>query len=416
MNVVIVNDNAHVNGGAAKLAIMEAAGLAERGHRVIFVCAIRPVDPLLLQWDIEIVCSEQFDLFANPNPLQAFVQGWWNFKAARMMEGVLQNLDRLETVIHLHVWSRALSSSVVRVAVEARMPPICTLHDFMLACPTATFFLHPQQEICRLRPLSASCIATQCDTRNYAQKLWRVGRQVIQEKVGHLPEGLSDFIFHSELARDVMRPYLPTDSKLHPLTVYIEAERNEPADPSKSETFVYLGRLVREKGVLLLARCAAAEEVPVLFVGSGALADEIMAINPAATITGWVDHAQMIQHLRGARALVFPSLWYETLGLVVLEAAAQGIPSIVPDTSAARELVIDGVTGLHFRRGDEEDLRAKMRQLQNEELASSLGRAAYDSFWASDYPSRDAHIRSLEAIYQSVLERSRDQRFAEVAV
>jgi glycosyltransferase involved in cell wall biosynthesis len=96
-------------------------------------------------------------------------------------------------------------------------------------------------------------------------------------------------------------------------------------------------------------------------------------------------------------------LWYETLGLVVLEAAANGIPSIVPDTSAAREIVIDGVTGLHFRGGDEQDLRAKMRLLQDPELAATLGRAAYDRFWSSDFAHRDAHLVALEAIYAKLL-------------
>ena len=40
VNVVIINDNAHVNAGAAKVAIQEAVGLADRGHRIYFVCAV----------------------------------------------------------------------------------------------------------------------------------------------------------------------------------------------------------------------------------------------------------------------------------------------------------------------------------------------------------------------------------------
>jgi glycosyltransferase involved in cell wall biosynthesis len=401
----MINDNAHINGGAAKLAIMEAAGLAERGHRVFFVCAVVPVDPALLHPRIEVVCSEQYDLIANPNRLEGFVQGWWNLKAQRMIDQLIEQLDRRETVVHLHVWGRALSSSVAREAILARMPTVCTLHDFMLACPTGTFFLHPQQDICHLRPLSLACATCNCDTRSYPQKLWRVGRQVIQEHFGLIPSGLSDFIVHSALAHEIMAPYLPEGSSVHALTAYIESDRHPPAEPGENRNFVYLGRLVREKGVSLLARCAAAECLPLLFVGSGPLEADVRAIYPEAVVTGWVDRGAMLSHLRAARALVFPSLWYETLGLVVLEAAANGVPSIVPDTSAARELVIDGVTGLHFKRGDEEDLRMKMRQMQDLGFASALGRAAYDKFWASDYPSRDAHIASLENIYRIMIEK-----------
>jgi glycosyltransferase involved in cell wall biosynthesis len=313
-------------------------------------------------------------------------------------------MDRSDTIIHLHIWSRALSASTVRATLDSDIPVICTLHDFTLACPNATFFNHTSQQICHLRPLSAACLLTNCDTRSYSQKLWRVGRQFIQKQIGHAPDGLKHFIAHSELASEVIQPYLPPDCTIHKLPIYIESTPCAPAHPETNETFVYLGRLVREKGVLLAASSAAANDVPLTFVGSGPLAEQIRAAYPKAIITGWVDHATSVEHLRKARALIFPSLWYETLGLVVLEAAAHGIPSLVPDTSAAREVVLDGVTGLHFKSGDELDLRARMNQLQDADLVRTLGRAAYDHFWSSDYSSLKAHISSLEAIYQKVLQ------------
>jgi glycosyltransferase involved in cell wall biosynthesis len=404
VNVIIVNDNAHVNGGAAKVAIQEAVGLAQRGHRICFVCAVAPIAQELIHPNIEICCTFQHDLKANPNSASAFAQGWWNTKAAELMRKLIGKLTASETIIHLHVWSRALSASVLKVAVDSRLPLICTLHDFILACPSGTFFNHKRQEICELTPLSASCILANCDTRSYPQKLWRVGRQVIQKHLCAAPSGIRHVITHSTLAADVMQAYLPSDCTTHRLPIYSENARLAPARPERTLNLVYLGRLVREKGVLLAAKAAAAEAMPITFVGSGPLEEQIKAIYSRAHVTGWVDHASSIRFVRQARALIFPSLWYETLGLVVLEAAAHGIPSLVPDRSAARELVLDGITGLHFRSGDEADLRAKLRQLQDPELVRTLGRAAYERFWSSDYCSLSAHISWLEAIYRLVFE------------
>ena len=404
MNVIIINDTAHLNGGAAKVAIEEAAGLAECGHHIYFVCAVQPVAQKLIHPNITVSSTEQHDLISNPNRLEAFAQGWWNGKAARLTRQLLSSLRKSETVIHLHVWSRALSVSPVRAALDSEFPVITTLHDFGLACPGATFFNHPRQEICHLRAMSCACVLTNCDTRSYTQKLWRVGRQIIQEQIGRAPAKMTHVIVHSQLAHETMRPYLPPECTIHSLPIYVDGTQHSPAHPEASDSLVYLGRLVREKGVLLAARAAAAEDIPLTFVGSGPLAEEIQAAYPKSVITGWVDQANSVQYLRKARALIFPSLWYETFGLVVLEAAAHGIPSVVPDTSAARDLVIDGVTGLHFKSGDESDLRARMRQLQNGDLVRTLGRAAYDSFWASEHCSLDTHISSLEAIYRKVLQ------------
>jgi hypothetical protein len=45
MHIVVVSDFAHVNGGAAQVAIGSARALAAAGTRVSFACAVPPVDP-----------------------------------------------------------------------------------------------------------------------------------------------------------------------------------------------------------------------------------------------------------------------------------------------------------------------------------------------------------------------------------
>jgi glycosyltransferase involved in cell wall biosynthesis len=404
MNIVLINDNAHINGGAAKIAIMNAFDLACRGHFVFFLCALMPIAAELIHPNIKVICTEQYEILSDPNRLRASAQGWWNFKAGRVADELFDSLNASETVVHLHTWAKALSSSVTRAAIKRNFPIVCTLHDFMLACPTGTLFNHPKQEICRLTPMSVACLGTQCDARSYSQKLWRVGRQLIQERVGYIPRGISNFIVHSELVSDVMRPHLPEGSTIHSVPSYFDGVKREPASPGEYDRFVYLGRLVREKGVRMLAKCAWSERVPMIFVGSGEMADEVKAIYPDATVTGWMSREKSLTYLRASRALIFPSLWYETLGLVVLEAAANGIPSIVPRSSAAKELVDDGITGLHFNSGDEEDLQSKMRLLKDPKLASRLGRAAYDAFWSESSARSRSHLESLEMVYRKALE------------
>jgi glycosyltransferase involved in cell wall biosynthesis len=92
--------------------------------------------------------------------------------------------------------------------------------------------------------------------------------------------------------------------------------------------------------------------VDVRFIGDGPLKDELMRVAPSVTVTGWQTPSEAHELMRQSRALVLPSLWYETQGLVVAEASAMGVPVIVPSTSAAREWVEDGVTGLIFKGGD----------------------------------------------------------------
>jgi glycosyltransferase involved in cell wall biosynthesis len=54
--------------------------------------------------------------------------------------------------------------------------------------------------------------------------------------------------------------------------------------------------------------------------------------------------------------VVIPSIWWETGPLTVGEAFQHGRPVICSDMGGMSEKVMDGVNGLHFRRGDPDDL------------------------------------------------------------
>ena len=218
-----------------------------------------------------------------------------------------------------------------------------------------------------------------------------------------MPAEVKHYISLSRLSQDVLVPFLPKDLHLHQVANSIEAEQAPPVDVSQSQTFSFVGRLSPEKGPLLLAKCAKQLGLDVLFVGDGPLQEELANIAPQAQFTGWLSSAQARAHLRKSRALVFPSLWYETQGLVVAEALSLGIPVIVPSTSAAREWVEDEVTGLIFRGGDVDDLAKQIQRLRNDpELASALGREGYKRYWRQ--PATLAlHCQQLERTYRQIL-------------
>jgi len=70
--------------------------------------------------------------------------------------------------------------------------------------------------------------------------------------------------------------------------------------------------------------------------------------------------------MKGARFLVWPSAgYYETFGLVPIEAFACGTPVIASRSGAMQELVADGNTGLHFEPNNAEDLAAKVEWAWN---------------------------------------------------
>ena len=93
---------------------------------------------------------------------------------------------------------------------------------------------------------------------------------------------------------------------------------------------------------------------------------------------GRLDSAQVASLFRAARAVVVPSLVYETFGYVVLEAFAEQTPVIVRDLGALPELVDESGGGLVFN--SPESLVASIKQVvYNPNLRAKLAAAGFAS-------------------------------------
>lgn len=405
LNIVVINDFAAVTGGSDRVAVAEAAGLAERGHRVTLIAGHGEPGPETTGAGVEVRSTGQPTTIADANRLRAAGRGIWNRAASALVREVLAEPSAGPTVIHIHGFTKVLSASVARAAVRSGLPVVATLHEYFAACPNGGFFNYQTDEICSLDPLSPSCVATHCDARSYSHKLWRVARSGVQRSLGQMPSGVRQLIVPSPTAGRVLGRFLPQDSRVHVLPNPVPMERRSAVDPAANAPFVFIGRLDHDKGPTLFARAAREAGVRAVFVGSGEDAAAVGETYPEAELTGWIDYDGVQSALRGARALVNASLWYETQGLSALEAAAHGVPAVVPDLGALRDVVADDQTGLWFRGGDPDDLAEKLSRLAtDDELARRLGRAAYERFWAGSW-DLETHLDRLEAIYGEAVEQ-----------
>lgn len=399
--VVVLNDFCYVQGGASKVAIDEAIGLARAGVTVIFVGAVGPVCSELRSAPLTVQCLDQHQLLDVLRHPTVALQGLWNAKAGRRVGSILRGLPRERTIVHLHGYTKALTTSPIRAAERLGVPVICTLHDFFAACPNGAFFDYTKLTPCLRRALSPACVLTQCDKRRYGHKLFRVARGVIQRSLGRFPTAVDHYITLSERSAAILAPYLPAQARLHHLPNLIGVPRTQPVPVARNRDILYVGRLDEEKGVRLLAEVARLLRQPVTFVGDGPLRAEIEAM-PGVSVTGWLAADEVQQYLASVRCLVFPSLWYETYGLTVAEAAARGIPAIVSDISAAAERIEDGVTGWRFKSGDPADLARCLALVRDDWLVWKAGVATYRAFWANA-PTEDVHTAGLLRIYKVAL-------------
>jgi glycosyltransferase involved in cell wall biosynthesis len=172
---------------------------------------------------------------------------------------------------------------------------------------------------------------------------------------------------------------------------------------------LFLGRLSPEKGIetMLAAWERLSPGMTLKVVGDGPLRDTVMAAaarNPAIEFVGRVERKQVFALLGKCAFLVFPSEWYETFGLVAIEAYAKGKPVIASRLGAMAEIGEDHHTGLQFEPGDVQDLAEKIQWAAghaSEMLA--YGRNARNAYLEKF--SAKKNYTELMAIYETARQR-----------
>jgi glycosyltransferase involved in cell wall biosynthesis len=155
------------------------------------------------------------------------------------------------------------------------------------------------------------------------------------------------------------------------------ARRGDPRAP-REPLALFAGRHIPEKRVTALPAAVAAArrdgwpELRALVLGDGPERDALLAevrvhaLDDAVEVPGFVAAEEVETAFARAACLVLPSV-REGYGLVVIEAAAAGTPSVVvraPD-NAAVELVEEGVNGTVADSPEPEALAAALRRVRD---------------------------------------------------
>ncbi len=158
--------------------------------------------------------------------------------------------------------------------------------------------------------------------------------------------------------------------------------------PEDRKIILYVGRIVREKGIFTLLDALEklrkqGKDVSLVFVGEGPLKEDLAKevlrrkLNDRVTLAGFVDEKKLVSLYNSSDVFVLPS-HYEPFGMVVLEAMASRIPVVVSDVGGLSEIVEDGVTGVKVPAYNPSALaEGILRVLEDRELSEQLKENAY---------------------------------------
>jgi glycosyltransferase involved in cell wall biosynthesis len=300
-----------------------------------------------------------------------------------------QILKKLETsrydILHVQNFFPLWSPSVYYAAARASVPVVQTLHNYRLMCVNS--LLYRDNHVCE------DCVGKAFPWPGILHACYRnsrAGSAVVASMIGvhrllnTWRDKIAVYIAVSQFARDkCIGGGLPEEK------ILVRSNFLDPA-PLPGEGgggyALYVGRLSAEKGIMtaLKAWQTAESPVPLTVVGEGPLSVEVAAAaqtSPAIQYVGRKSSNEVLELMRRAELLVFPSECYETMGRTILEAFAVGTPVLTSALGERASIVIRGETGFHFPPGDTVALKEQVEWCsRNLEQVRAMRRAARAAF------------------------------------
>jgi len=351
------------------------------------------------------------DLNKKKNPLTAvkvLKNSLYSSEAKRNIHALLS--EHKIDLVHLNNIHHYLTpGSIIPEIKRHNIPIIWTVHDYVILCPNTTFISNDKVcERCKVGKYY-NCIVHKCKKGSLLASSVAAMESYVNKWVD--PYKYVDyFLCPSQFIADkfiqfgfdekkIVRLYNPFD---------ISALENITQNGLDGKKYiVYVGNILKVKGVFTLAEAVKDLDVDLYVIGDGEALPELQNFVKNNNIRniyflGRKKKQETLNYVKGAEFVVVPSEWYENLPYSLVEALLLAKPVLGARIGGIPELVLDNKTGFLFEPGSKEDMIAKMKYM----LSLPVERLS----WLGDNAQRHAMAltnygnfeKGLSKIFQSV--------------
>lgn len=334
-------------------------------------------------------------------------QTLWSRESFGEIEKVV--VERDIDIAHFHNTHFMISPSAYAGCKRHGVPVIHTLHNYRLVCPGGLLYRDgAASEECLGKTIPVRGIAAGCYRNSIAQTFFTYATHALQRTLATRREQVDRFITLSEHARRYfVRAGIPERLLVtKPNFVHPDPGRGE----GRGNFFLFVGRLVPEKGTETLLEAWRDLDVPLKIAGAGPLSSSVARLaesSPSVDYLGSLANEAVLELMKDATALIIPSEWPEPFGRVVIEAFAVGTPVIASDIGGLSEIVEEGRTGYLFDPGSALSLRAAVKKLQNSPDLNAMRRSCRREF--EDRYTAERNYELLISIYEDAMKATSRQ-------
>jgi len=314
----------------------------------------------------------------------------WSRDSVAKIEAAIERFQ--PGVVHFHNTLPLVSPAGYYAARRQHVRTVQTLHNYRIMCPNALLFRDGGPcEDCIGRTVAWPGIRHKCYRDSTGQSAVVAATTAAHRIFGTWNRAVDQYVALTEFSRQKFIEGGLPESKITVKPNFLDSAPEPKGE--RGDAFLFVGRLAESKGIHSMLEAWTSQRLPfdLRIAGGGPLEATVEAAAnavPAITALGMLTPDQVIEEMQTARALVYPSTWYENFPMTLVEAFACGLPVIAARLGAMAEIIEDGRTGLLYTPGDAHDLACKVQwATANPTELKQMGKAAraeYDARYTGE--------------------------------
>lgn len=272
----------------------------------------------------------------------------WSYKSNNQIYKILSETE--PHIVHVHNTLPLLSPSIFHACNKARVPVVHTLHNYRLICPSNTLFR--EGKVCE-KCVSGTLINS---VQHGCYRNSRVQTAVVAAMLQYhrwmktWTRSINGYIALSEFQKMKVAALGIPKSKIYLKPNFIESTPKMVDSIKFGSYYLFVGRLIDEKGIALLIEGyeKSGSRYPLVITGPGYLREFVSrttAKNDQIKYVGVQSKEEVLEWMKGAIALLFPSVWHECSPMSILEAYSCSLPVVCSRLGALPDMVSHKKTG-----------------------------------------------------------------------
>jgi glycosyltransferase involved in cell wall biosynthesis len=274
-------------------------------------------------------------------------------------------------IVHAHNIFYTASPSIFWAAKLAGAKTVITIHNYRLFCLSANFFRAKQTCFeCSDKKSFKSGLQNKCFKNSLLASFTLALSIRLSDFLGTWKNKIDHYIVLNEFAKELLINKGIDTKKIVLKSNFLSAYNLNQVNQIRDNFYLFAGRITEEKGIRHLMNTFTMTSKPLTIAGNGDMV-HIINNNVSKNIKyiGLQSKAQIQSLLLTCKALIFPSIWIESMPMTLIEAQTMGTIPIVAASINTNNMIEHGIDGFLY---DASKPNALMEAILHFESLSSI--------------------------------------------